>query len=548
MYRRITVVVFVSLLVLASAVFSQDVPLLPGWGGNQEMIQPMADVGNASPMIAIQPCRVVDTRNPVGPYGGPKLIAGGTRAFDLNSGPCADLPGYIGAFAMNITVVQPEANNGFITAYPTGTTRPLASNLNFNLNEIKGNWAIVPVSTAGSMDVYTNVATHIVIDLYGYFTGGNILNPWNPGRRMWLYGDTTTELFGAWNQNLTSSSASSIHGYSASAINGYSTVIATANSATGSTNALLARNASTTTGATALLARATGSTGLPNAIRGELTSTTDKANAIFGIAGPAYWVSGNGAASGVRGQASSPGYAVGVFGEGTGGGLQGYRVDAAGVMQTRGVVGSEGNDGLWTQHNMTALGTKSFVEPHPTEAGKVIKYVSLEGPEAGTYFRGRSRSNAGFAVIDVPEDFRLVTDAEGLTVQLTAIGRSAEFAVVRVDLQQIIVRANRDVEFFYHVNGVRKLFREFQPIQDNPAEAYFRPSDAGERLETQGFSPEIQARLIANGTYHPDGSVNMQTAERMGWAQEWRDRAEQQRLYEAAAAAVQTSNWQPPTP
>ena len=45
------------------------------------------------------------------------------------------------------------------------------------------------------------------------------------------------------------------------------------------------------------------------------------------------------------------------------------------------------------------------------------------------------------------------------------------------------------------------------------------------------FSEEAKARLIANGTYNADGTVNMTTAERLGWAQKWRERA-------AAAAAA----------
>ena len=38
-------------------------------------------------------------------------------------------------------------------------------------------------------------------------------------------------------------------------------------------------------------------------------------------------------------------------------------------------------------------GAKYFVEPHPTDPTKMIKYVSLEGPESGTYFRGRASSS-----------------------------------------------------------------------------------------------------------------------------------------------------------
>jgi len=38
------------------------------------------------------------------------------------------------------------------------------------------------------------------------------------------------------------------------------------------------------------------------------------------------------------------------------------------------------------------------------------------------------------------------------------------------------------------------------------------------------LSEEERGRLIANGTYNVDGTVNKQTAERLGWAKAWADR------------------------
>ncbi len=37
------------------------------------------------------------------------------------------------------------------------------------------------------------------------------------------------------------------------------------------------------------------------------------------------------------------------------------------------------------------------------------------------------------------------------------------------------------------------------------------------------LTPEARRRLIANGTYNADGTVNMNTAERLGWAKAWRE-------------------------
>src|SRR5207253_5044960 len=142
----------------------------------------------------------------------------------------------------------------------------------------------------------------------------------------------------------------------------------------------------------------------------------------------------------------------GVIGIGAYTGVVGDLVPATApfTLQARGILGFNGGTtppyGVYSQGAFAATGTKNFVEPHPTDASKVIRYVSLEGPEAGTYFRGRGKFQNGFAAIEVPEDFRLVTDAEGLSIQVTPIGGMAMVSVVRIGLDGIVVEASRDVD------------------------------------------------------------------------------------------------------
>lgn len=127
--------------------------------------------------------------------------------------------------------------------------------------------------------------------------------------------------------------------------------------------------------------------------------------------------------------------------------------------------------------DFVASGTKSFVEPHPYDASKEIRFVCLEGNEAGTYFRGQARLVDGEAVIAVPEDFALVTEEQGLTVQVTAHGPGADLWTAERGLDRIVVRGARDVEFDYFVNGVRIGYGEFQTIRDRNAAS----SNAGQR-------------------------------------------------------------------
>jgi len=115
---------------------------------------------------------------------------------------------------------------------------------------------------------------------------------------------------------------------------------------------------------------------------------------------------------------------------------------------------------------------KEFVADHPTDPTKSIVYVSLEGPEDGTYIRGTAQLQNGEAVIELPEHFGLVTNDEGLTVQLTPLGEWLQLYVVEKSAKRIVVReANgKSGQFDYLVMGVRKGYEHHQVIQ--PRQGY----------------------------------------------------------------------------
>jgi hypothetical protein len=464
----------------------------------------MADISNAAIFIAMTPCRVADTRNAAGTYGGPILTAGTARTWDIDASPCTGIPtGGVAAFALNLTVVAPVAS-GYIAVYPAGSAMPGSATISWeSAGTIRSNDAIIPGNSSG-ITVFPGATTHLVIDINGYYVDGSGGISMNTGRHMWLYGSNATEFFFAWNKDNTTTSTfgASVHGYR----NG------------GAANV------------PALRGEVSAATGTALAILGKHASVTDKSTAILGIGGNVGWTdSGNTAVVGVRGRADGGAYNVGVFGEGTGGGMQGYRVDAAGVLQTRGVVGGSGSDGLWTPNNLTATGVKAFLEPHPTDAGKVIRYIALEGGEAGTYFRGRGRIRGGYAIIDVPEDFRMVSDEEGLTVQVTPIGQTANVAVMDMNLDRITIKASRDVEFFYTVNGVRNAFPAVPVFEAD--HSYFIPEGPNDRIDGKVFNDVLKQRLIDNGTYNADGSVNMRTAVAMGWVAIWEAKEAERQQY-----------------
>ena len=117
--------------------------------------------------VSATPCRVVDTRDPDGPFGGPILQGNSTRSFTLPQTPHCNIPAGA-AYSLNVTVV-PDGPLGYLTIWPTGQDQPVVSTLNSLDGRIKANAAIVPAGTNGAVSVYVTNTTHVVIDIDGYF-------------------------------------------------------------------------------------------------------------------------------------------------------------------------------------------------------------------------------------------------------------------------------------------------------------------------------------------------------------------------------------------
>ena len=115
------------------------------------------------------PCRVADTREGFGPYGGPALQALTSRAFVMAT-RCG-IPVGVDALAVNITVTEPTAA-GYLTLYPFGVPLPLASTINYQAGQTRANNAIVPLGATDAIAVYCaqpTGTTHFLIDVVGYF-------------------------------------------------------------------------------------------------------------------------------------------------------------------------------------------------------------------------------------------------------------------------------------------------------------------------------------------------------------------------------------------
>ena len=115
----------------------------------------------------VTPCRAADTRGATGVLGGPTLAAGVARSFPILSGPCG-IPGTAQAYALNMTAVPPGPL-GFLSTWPDGLGQPSVSTLNAIGGAVTANLAIVPAGVNGAINVYASSASHVIIDITGYF-------------------------------------------------------------------------------------------------------------------------------------------------------------------------------------------------------------------------------------------------------------------------------------------------------------------------------------------------------------------------------------------
>ena len=122
----------------------------------------------------IAPCRLVDTR-----LVNARLSAG--ASLHLNSAGNSlqgqggnpegcGIPADAEAVVINVTAVDP-AQAGYLTVFPYGEARPLASSLNYVSGGVAGNEIIAKQARAqpATLSVFSYAATDVVVDVVGYF-------------------------------------------------------------------------------------------------------------------------------------------------------------------------------------------------------------------------------------------------------------------------------------------------------------------------------------------------------------------------------------------
>jgi hypothetical protein len=138
--------------------------------------------------VPVTPCRLVDTRLPDGPFGGPVIGRNSSRSFAIPAAVC-NIPSTAQAYALNVTVV-PSGTLGFLTIWPTGQAQPAVSTLNSTDGRVKADAAIVAAGTGGAVSVFAFDETQVILDINGYFAtaasapSGLVFYPVTPCRVM----------------------------------------------------------------------------------------------------------------------------------------------------------------------------------------------------------------------------------------------------------------------------------------------------------------------------------------------------------------------------
>ncbi len=137
-----------------------------------------ASSGCPGRFTAVTPKRVLDTREGAGtPVGAGESInvavTGGTTT----------VPAGASGVALNVTVDQPTSA-GFLTVWPTGEVRPLASSHNFVPGLTVANLVLAKVGAGGQVSIFNSGgSTHVVADIVGYFSSsGGTFIPVSPQR------------------------------------------------------------------------------------------------------------------------------------------------------------------------------------------------------------------------------------------------------------------------------------------------------------------------------------------------------------------------------
>ncbi|HSL72985.1 MAG TPA: hypothetical protein VK853_00870 [Ilumatobacteraceae bacterium] len=141
--------------------------------GGLSIVDAAIGSGERAVFVPITPCRVLDTRASEAVPGRQTPLGAGetfTQSTHGNNGKCTGIPADATGLTLNVTTTNATINT-FITIWPTGPDRPVASNLNPAPNQPPTpNAVVTDISPAGQFNIFNLAGSvDILIDITGYF-------------------------------------------------------------------------------------------------------------------------------------------------------------------------------------------------------------------------------------------------------------------------------------------------------------------------------------------------------------------------------------------
>ncbi|MFE6906476.1 hypothetical protein [Streptomyces erythrochromogenes] len=118
----------------------------------------------------LSPARLLDTRAGLGRAGTAPVAAGGEVSLQV-AGRAGVPQSGAKAVVLNVTVTDPKSD-GHLTVWPSGTTRPDSSNLNWTTGRTVPNQVVVPVGADGKVNLRNAGwgTAHLIADVFGYYS------------------------------------------------------------------------------------------------------------------------------------------------------------------------------------------------------------------------------------------------------------------------------------------------------------------------------------------------------------------------------------------
>ena len=135
--------------------------------------------------VGLVPSRLLDTRQGQTTFDGFDQAVGRLKAdttYELDVAKRAGIPEDAASVTANLAAVNPS-DRGYLTVYPCGVDRPVASALNYQTGNNNANEFTVPLGPNGDICIYTRAETDLVVDVYGFYqtsTGTGAQGPQGP--------------------------------------------------------------------------------------------------------------------------------------------------------------------------------------------------------------------------------------------------------------------------------------------------------------------------------------------------------------------------------